>query len=45
MVMPMTLHDMLPAMLIMVVPAFVICAGITFLALRGRNRDAKHRVP
>lgn len=38
MVMPMTLHDMLPAMLIMVVPAFAICAGITFLALRSRRK-------
>ena len=38
MVMPMTLHDMLPAMLIMVVPAFVICTGITFLALRSRRK-------
>jgi hypothetical protein len=39
MVMPMTLHDMLPAMLIVVVPAFLICTGITVLALRsGRKR-------
>ena len=39
MVMPMTLHDMLPAMLIVVVPAFLICTGITILALRsGRKR-------
>lgn len=39
MVMPMTLHDMLPAMLIMVVPAFVICTGITILALRSRRKQ------
>ena len=38
MVMPMTLHDMLPAMLIMVVPAFVICTGITLLAYRSRRK-------
>jgi hypothetical protein len=38
MVMPMTLHDMLPAMLIMVVPAFVVCAGITLLAYRSRRK-------
>jgi len=39
MVMPMTLHDMLPAMLIVVLPAFLICTGITVLAWRsGRKR-------
>jgi hypothetical protein len=38
MVMPMTLHDMLPAMLIMVVPAFVVCTGITLLAYRSRRK-------
>ena len=37
MVMPMTLRDMLPAMLIMVLPAFVICVGITVLAFRHRE--------
>lgn len=38
MVMPMTMNEMLPAMLIVVVPAFLICAGITVLALR-RSRE------
>jgi hypothetical protein len=38
MVMPMTLHEMLPAMLIVVVPAFLICSGITFLAYRRRRQ-------
>ena len=38
MVMPMTVHDMLPAMLIMVLPAFIICAGITLLAYRSRKK-------
>jgi len=39
MVMPMTLHDMLPAMLIVVLPAFLVCTGITVLAWRsGRKR-------
>jgi hypothetical protein len=34
MVMPMTMNEMLPAMLIVVVPAFLICTGITVLAWR-----------
>ena len=38
MVMPMTLHEMLPAMLIVVVPAFLICSGITLLAYRRRRQ-------
>lgn len=39
MVMPMTMNEMLPAMLIVVLPAFLICTGITVLALRrGRKR-------
>jgi hypothetical protein len=38
MVMPMTVHEMLPAMLIMVLPAFIICAGITLLAYRSRKK-------
>jgi hypothetical protein len=37
MVMPMTLHEMLPAMLIVVVPAFLICSGIALLAYRRRR--------
>jgi hypothetical protein len=36
--MPMTVHEMLPAMLIMVLPAFLICAGITLLAYRSRRK-------
>lgn len=39
MVMPMTLQEMLPAMLIVVLPAFVICSGITFLAYRRWRAD------
>lgn len=38
MVMPMTMNEMLPAMLIVVVPAFLICTGITVLAWRARKR-------
>jgi hypothetical protein len=38
MVMPMTMNEMLPAMLIVVVPAFLICAGITVLAWRTTRR-------
>ena len=38
MVMPMTLSEMLPAMLIMVIPAFLICAGVTVLAYRSRRK-------
>jgi hypothetical protein len=40
--MPMALpsvHSMLPAMVIMAVPAFLICAGITLMAYRRRSRD------
>ena len=38
--MPMTLpsvHAMLPAMIVMVVPAFLVCAGMAVLAYRRRN--------
>ena len=38
MVMPMTMNEMLPAMLIVVVPAFLICTGITVLAWKSRKR-------
>lgn len=38
MVMPMTMNEMLPAMLIVVVPAFLICTGITLLAWKSRKR-------
>jgi hypothetical protein len=39
MVMPMTMNAMLPAMLIVVVPAFLVCTGITVLIWRRwRNR-------
>jgi len=37
MVMPMTMNEMLPAMLIVVVLAFLICTGITVLAWRSRK--------
>ena len=40
MVMPMTLNEMLPAMLIVVVPAFLICTGITVLAWRSGRSSA-----
>ena len=39
MVMPMTINEMLPAMLIVVVPAFLICVGITVLAWRTTRRQ------
>ncbi len=39
MVMPMTIRDMLPAMLIVVLPAFLICTGITVLAYRRWRSD------
>lgn len=38
MVMPMTMNEMLPAMLIVVLPAFLICTGITVVAWRSRKR-------
>lgn len=37
MAMPMTMNEMLPAMLIVVVLAFLICTGITVLAWRSRK--------
>ena len=40
MVMPMTIHEMLPAMLIVVVPAFLVCTGITVLAWRAVRRSS-----
>lgn len=39
MVMPMTISEMLPAMLIVVLPAFLICTGITILAYRRWRSD------
>jgi len=30
-------HTMLPAMLVLIVPAFLVCAGITVAAYRRRN--------
>ena len=41
MVMPMTMNEMLPAMLIVVVPAFLICAGITVLAWRTTRKSSE----
>lgn len=38
MVMPMTMNQMLPAMLIVVVPAFLVCTGITLLIWRSGKR-------
>jgi hypothetical protein len=39
MVMPMSMNEMLPAMLIVVLPAFLICTGITVLAYRRWRSD------
>lgn len=30
-------HTMLPSMLVLIVPAFVVCVGITVVAYRRRN--------
>jgi hypothetical protein len=37
--MPLSVHAMLTGMVIMVVPAFVVCAGITLMAYRRRNNS------
>ncbi len=34
-----TIHSMLPAMVIIALPAFLICAGVTFMVYRRRPRD------
>jgi hypothetical protein len=34
-----SVHSMLPAMLVVAVPAFFICLGITLMAYRRRSRD------
>jgi hypothetical protein len=34
-----TVHSMLPAMIVMVVPAFLVCAGIAYLAYRRRHQS------
>lgn len=35
-----TVHSMLPAMVVMVLPAFFVCVGITLLAYRRRDKSA-----
>lgn len=35
-----SVHMMLPAMAIMVVPAFLVCVGIAVMAYRRRNKSA-----
>ncbi|HEY7683714.1 MAG TPA: hypothetical protein VH879_13800 [Gemmatimonadales bacterium] len=35
-----SVHMMLPAMIIMVVPAFLVCTGIAVMAYRRRNKAA-----
>ena len=39
-VMPGSVHAMLSGMVIMVVPAFLVCAGIAIMAYRRRNKSA-----
>jgi hypothetical protein len=34
-----SVHAMLPAMVIMVIPAFVVCAGIAVMAYRRRDKS------
>jgi len=34
-----SVHSMLPAMLVVALPAFFICVGITLMAYRRRERD------
>jgi hypothetical protein len=34
-----SVHSMLPAMVIMVVPSFFVCAGIAWLAWRKRDQS------
>lgn len=44
MVMPMTMREMLPAMLVVVIPAFLICTGIAILAYRRwRGEESESR--
>ena len=35
-----TMHTMLPAMIVLIVPAFVLCAVIATVAYRRRNKSA-----
>jgi hypothetical protein len=35
-----TVHSMLPAMAVMVLPAFFVCAGIAAMAYRRRDKSA-----
>jgi hypothetical protein len=39
--MPGSLHTMLTAMAIMVLPALVICLGITYMAFRRRDQSSR----
>jgi hypothetical protein len=32
-----TVHSMMPAMLVLIVPAFLVCVGITYVAFRRRD--------
>ncbi len=38
--MPLSVHAMLTGMVIMVVPAFLVCAGIATMAYRRRDKSA-----
>jgi hypothetical protein len=38
--MPASVHAMLSGMVIMVVPAFLVCAGIAMMAYRRRDKSA-----
>ena len=38
--MPASAHAMLSGMVIMVVPAFIVCAGVAITAYRRRNKSA-----
>ena len=36
-----SVHAMLPAMVIMVIPAFFVCAGIAVMAYRRRDKSSE----
>jgi hypothetical protein len=38
---PVSLHTMLTAMAIMILPALVICLGITYMAFRRRDQSPR----
>jgi hypothetical protein len=36
-----SVHTMLPSMVVLIVPSFFVCAGIAYLAWRGRNPSSE----